>query len=141
MLGCALNSLRMLRSVVLATASAFAVVPQASLAQSSAQGGAQNLPSVTVNAPETRRRAPAAAVRRAARPSPQTAASRRPLQQRNVGFVETPRGPVNGYVATRSSSGTKTNTPIMQTPQSVSVIGAEQIRDQKPNPSYSREGA
>ncbi|XUJ37609.1 TonB-dependent siderophore receptor [Bradyrhizobium japonicum] len=123
----------MLRSAVLATASAFAVVPQASLAQSSAQGGAQNLPSVTVDAPETRRRAPAAAVRRATRPSPQTAASRRPLQQRNVGFVETPRGPVNGYVANRSSSGTKTNTPIMQTPQSVSVIGAEQIRDQKPN--------
>ncbi|MFK4516104.1 iron complex outermembrane receptor protein [Bradyrhizobium japonicum] len=133
MLGCALNSLRMLRSVVLATASAFAVVPQASLAQSSAQGGAQNLPSVTVDAPETRRRAPAAAVRRAARPSVQSAASRRPVQQRNVGFVETPRGPVNGYVANRSSSGTKTNTPIMETPQSVSVIGAEQIRDQKPN--------
>ncbi|KGT74976.1 ligand-gated channel [Bradyrhizobium japonicum] len=123
----------MLRSVVLATASAFAVVPQASLAQSSAQGGAQNLPSVTVDAPETRRRAPAAAVRRAARPSVQSAASRRPVQQRNVGFVETPRGPVNGYVANRSSSGTKTNTPIMETPQSVSVIGAEQIRDQKPN--------
>lgn len=133
MLGCALNSLRMLRSVVLASASAFAVVPQASLAQSSAQGGAQNLPSVTVDAPETRRRAPAAAVRRAARPSVQSAASRRPVQQRNVGFVETPRGPVNGYVANRSSSGTKTNTPIMETPQSVSVIGAEQIRDQKPN--------
>lgn len=60
-------------------------------------------------------------------------ASRKPLPQRNAGFVETPRGPVNGYVAGRSSSGTKTNTPIMETPQSVSVIGAEQIRDQKPN--------
>jgi iron complex outermembrane receptor protein len=29
-------------------------------------------------------------------------------------------------------AGTKTNTPIMQTPQSLSVIGSEQIRDQKP---------
>ena len=29
-------------------------------------------------------------------------------------------------------AGTKTNTPIMQTPQSISVIGSEQIRDQKP---------
>ncbi|CUU18101.1 TonB-dependent siderophore receptor [Bradyrhizobium barranii] len=123
----------MLRSAVLATASAFVLVPQDSLAQSSAQGGAQNLPSVTVTAPEARRRAPAAAARRVARPSAETAVSRRPLQQRNVGFVETPRGPVNGYVANRSSSGTKTNTPIMETPQSVSVIGAEQIRDQKPN--------
>ncbi|MCK1275199.1 TonB-dependent siderophore receptor [Bradyrhizobium sp. 61] len=123
----------MLRSAVLATASAFVLVPQASLAQSSAQGGAQNLPSVTVTAPEARRRASAAAARRVARPSVETAASRRPLQQRNVGFVETPRGPVNGYVANLSSSGTKTNTPIMETPQSVSVIGTDQIRDQKPN--------
>lgn len=123
----------MLRSAVLATASAWVLMPQALLAQSSAQSGAQNLPSVTVTAPEARRRAPAAAVRRAARPSAQSAASRRPVQQRNVGFVETPRGPVNGYVAGRSSSGTKTNTPIIETPQSVSVIGAEQIRDQKPN--------
>lgn len=122
----------MLRSAVLATASAWVLMPQASLAQSSAQSGAQNLPSVTVTAPEARRRAAATAPRRAPRPSAQTAASSRPVQQRNVGFVETPRGAVNGYVANRSSSGTKTNTPIIETPQSVSVISAEQIRDQKP---------
>ncbi len=30
-------------------------------------------------------------------------------------------------------AGTKTNTPIMETPQAISVIGREQIRDQKPN--------
>lgn len=123
----------MLRSAVLATASAWVLVPQASLAQSSAQPGAQNIPSVTVTAPEARRRAAAAPQRHAPRSSVQTAASRKPQPQRDVGFVETPRGPVNGYVAKRSSSGTKTNTPIMETPQSVSVIGAEQIRDQKPN--------
>jgi iron complex outermembrane receptor protein len=29
-------------------------------------------------------------------------------------------------------TGTKTNTPLMETPQSISVIGADQIRDQKP---------
>lgn len=108
-------------------------MPQASLAQSSGQGGAQNLPSVTVTAPEARRRAPAAAVRTTPRRSVQTSRRNKPLPQRNAGFVETPTGPVNGYVATRSSSGTKTNTPIMETPQSVSVIGAEQIRDQKAN--------
>lgn len=39
---------------------------------------------------------------------------------------------MQGYVAGRSMAATKTNTPIMQTPQSVSVIGSEQIRDQKP---------
>lgn len=122
----------MLRSAVLATASAWVLLPQAALAQSSAQSGATNLPPVTVAAPEQRRRAATTAPRRVQR-SAQSANSQKPQPQRNVGFVETPRGPVHGYVANRSSSGTKTNTPIMQTPQSVSVIGAEQIRDQKPN--------
>lgn len=130
--GGALNSLGMLRSAVLATASAWVLMPQASLAQSSAQSGAQSLPSVTVTAPEQRRRAATTAPRRAQR-STAVANNRKPQPQRNVGFVETARGPVHGYVANRSSSGTKTNTPIMETPQAVSVIGAEQIRDQKPN--------
>jgi iron complex outermembrane recepter protein len=122
----------MLRSAVLATASACLLVPQASSAQSSPQGGAQKLPPVTVAAPEARRAA-APAPRRTQRRAAQAASERKPQPQREVGFVETPRGPVHGYVANRSASGTKTNTPIMQTPQSVSVIGAEQIRDQKPN--------
>lgn len=131
--GCALNSLGMLRSAVLATASAWVLVPQASLAQSPAQSGAQNIPSVTVTAPEARRRAAPSVQRRAPRSSQQTANRSKPQPQRNVGSVETPLGPVHGYVAGRSSSGTKTNTPIMETPQAVSVIGAEQIRDQKAN--------
>ena len=44
-----------------------------------------------------------------------------------------PRGPINGYVADRSLTGTKTNTPLMETPQSISVVGREEIRDQNPN--------
>jgi iron complex outermembrane receptor protein len=43
-----------------------------------------------------------------------------------------PRGPIDGYVAQTSMTGTKTNTPLMETPQAISVVGAEQIRDQKP---------
>ncbi|WP_162496323.1 TonB-dependent siderophore receptor [Bradyrhizobium canariense] len=121
----------MLRSAMLATASAWVLLPQASLAQSPAQIGAQNIPSVTVAAPEARRAI--SVQRRAPRSSQQTANRNRPQPPRNVGFVETPLGPVHGYVAGRSSSGTKTNTPIMETPQAVSVIGAEQIRDQKAN--------
>lgn len=117
---------------MLATASAWVLLPQASLAQSPAQIGAQNIPSVTVTAPEARRRA-ISVQRRAPRSSQQTANRNRPQPPRNVGFVETPLGPVHGYVAGRSSSATKTNTPIMETPQAVSVIGAEQIRDQKAN--------
>ena len=39
-------------------------------------------------------------------------------------------GPVEGYVARKSLAGTKTDTPISRTPQSVSVVGKDQIRDQ-----------
>ncbi|GMO72048.1 hypothetical protein BwSH20_55340 [Bradyrhizobium ottawaense] len=38
-------------------------------------------------------------------------------------------GPVQGFVATRSATGTKTNTPLIETPQSVSVVTQDQIRD------------
>ncbi|TPQ38393.1 TonB-dependent siderophore receptor, partial [Bradyrhizobium guangdongense] len=121
----------MLRSAVLATTSALALLPQASFAQSSSPGGAQNLPPVSVASPETRRPVASSAPRRVARPV-LTTSGRKPEPQRDVRFVETPRGPIQGYVARRSGSGTKTNTPIMETPQSLSVVGAEQIRDQKP---------
>jgi iron complex outermembrane receptor protein len=40
-------------------------------------------------------------------------------------------GPVQGYAATRSATGTKTDTRLLETPQSIAVIGAEQIADQK----------
>lgn len=35
-----------------------------------------------------------------------------------------------GFVATRSATGTKTDTPIMETPQSISVVTADQIKTQ-----------
>ncbi|SDE75871.1 iron complex outermembrane recepter protein [Variovorax sp. CF079] len=39
---------------------------------------------------------------------------------------------VNGYVARRSASGSKTDTPIIETPQSISVVTKRQLEDQKP---------
>ncbi|WGS18187.1 MULTISPECIES: TonB-dependent siderophore receptor [unclassified Bradyrhizobium] len=130
-----MNHSCLLRIAASATASALALLPHSSFAQgtttSSQQSGARALPPVVVASPETRRRTTTAAprrIQRAARP----AASQKPPPVRNVGLVESPRGPIQGYVAHRSSSGTKTNTPIMETPQSVSVVGSEQIRDQKP---------
>ncbi|MGY2053071.1 TonB-dependent siderophore receptor [Methylobacterium sp. JK268] len=45
--------------------------------------------------------------------------------------VESPTGPVQGFVATRSATATKTNTPLIETPQSISVVGREQIDVQK----------
>lgn len=43
---------------------------------------------------------------------------------------ETATGPVYGYVATRSATGTKTDTPLNEIPQSISVITTDQITDQ-----------
>lgn len=43
---------------------------------------------------------------------------------------EAARGPIDGYVARTSASATKTATPISETPQAISVIGAKQIQDQ-----------
>jgi iron complex outermembrane recepter protein len=38
-------------------------------------------------------------------------------------------GPVQGYVARRSTAGTKTDTPLNKTPQSIAVVGQEQMKD------------
>ncbi|GGI53151.1 TonB-dependent siderophore receptor [Oxalicibacterium solurbis] len=46
-----------------------------------------------------------------------------------TGQVETATGPVDGYMARRSATATKTDTSIVETPQSISVVSAEQIRD------------
>jgi len=129
-----LKSRDLLRIAASATASVLVFWPQAPFAQSSfspPQPGAQSLPPVVVASPEARRRPASTAPRRTHR-AVQTASSTKPQPQRGVGFVESPRGAIQGYVAGRSMTGTKTNTPIMETPQAISVVGREQIRDQKP---------
>ena len=40
-------------------------------------------------------------------------------------------GPIQGYFATQSAAGTKTSTPLIETPQAISVVGAKQIEDQR----------
>ncbi len=44
--------------------------------------------------------------------------------------AESPTGPVSGYVATRSLSGTKTDTAVIETPQSISIVTKDQMRAQ-----------
>lgn len=39
---------------------------------------------------------------------------------------------VSGYVAARSVAGTKTDTPLLETPQAISVVTRQQIEDQQP---------
>jgi iron complex outermembrane receptor protein len=44
--------------------------------------------------------------------------------------AQTATGPVHGYVATRSITAAKTDTSILEIPQSISVITADRMRDQ-----------
>jgi iron complex outermembrane receptor protein len=44
--------------------------------------------------------------------------------------VESAYGPVDGYVATRSATGTKTDTPILEIPQAINVVTAAQVETQ-----------
>ncbi len=45
------------------------------------------------------------------------------------GEKETATGPVNGYAAKRSATATKTDTPLIEVPQSISVIGREELEE------------
>ncbi len=46
---------------------------------------------------------------------------------------QTAWGPVDGYIATNTATGIKTDTPISEIPQSVSVVTRDQIQDQGAN--------
>lgn len=81
---------------------AFALAPAAALAQPAAPAAAASAPEATLPAIRA------------------TATVER----------ETATGPVRGTVARRSATATKTDTPLAEVPQSITVIGAEQIRDQ-----------
>jgi len=59
---------------------------------------------------------------------PQGASAPVPLAPLTVeGIAETGTGPVDGYVAKRSAAGTKTDTPIVETPQTINVVTRDQI--------------
>src|SRR5262249_51167535 len=113
----------------------------AQTAPSSDSNSATQLPPVTVESPKPRTQS--GGTGRAGR-SMHTTARRAAPRQRNteatqtahtetaasVGTFRQANGPIDGYVAHRSLVGTKTNTPIIEVPQAISVIGREQIRDQ-----------
>lgn len=70
---------------------------------------------------------------------PETSAKQTSVNEANVDQLpevkvsadqEKTNGVVNGYVAKRAKTATKTDTPIIETPQSISVITKDQMRDQ-----------
>jgi iron complex outermembrane receptor protein len=95
---------------------------------------AQQLPPVLVET--TKPKAPVAAKKKKAKSQGQAVVSPVPQSQQqgtqNTSRGETGIGPVNGYVATQTTSGTKTDTPIVEIPRSLDVITADQIRNLQP---------
>jgi iron complex outermembrane receptor protein len=95
---------------------------------------ANQLPPVVVQSPAqpvVRRPAPARAARPAVRPRAQTARTTAPVTQAAPAQAgERGIGPVDGFVATQSVTATKMDTPILQTPQSISVVTQDQIQAQ-----------
>src|SRR5262249_22739573 len=121
---------------VLAIAAATLVGPSPAQAQSAGTGSSQELPSVNVTAPATNR----AATRTApAHRSSGGNARRRQQVARSTQAVTAPKpfgvsqdvktGTVGVY-ANSTSVATKTNTPLINIPQSVNVVTKEFIRDQ-----------
>lgn len=78
--------------------------------------------------PEVRVAAPRARPRRAARVVPTPAPATEQPGPVQVG--ESGTGPVVGYSARQSVTATKTDTPLLETPQSISVVTKDQIKDQ-----------
>lgn len=74
--------------------------------------------------------APAAPVAPASAASAPAAATGQLPVVRVRAAAETATGPVSGYRARRSATATKTDTPLSETPQSITVVTADQIIDQ-----------
>lgn len=62
--------------------------------------------------------------------TPQGAAQLEPV--RVEGHAPSAFGPADGYIAFRSATATKTDTPLIETPASISVVTREQIEAQQP---------
>ncbi len=124
---------RAIRVAMIGSVSVLAIaasLPDAVHAQSS------SLPPVTVDAPTRQQARPARPSRHAA---PARNAVRRPalapqqapaVSAAGLGDPQRPGGPGVGYVASRSVTGTKTDTSLLETPQAISVVTRQQIEDQ-----------
>ncbi|WP_229197090.1 TonB-dependent siderophore receptor [Bradyrhizobium acaciae] len=117
-------------------AAAGANVASAQAQSSPPQNNASVLPAVTVDQPGAAKKRAAAASSQNTRFSRAVAANRRsrvatpaqsqaPRSQGSSGNI----GTTTGYVATGSTAGTKTNTALIETPQSLSVVTQQELRD------------
>ena len=94
---------------------------------------------MTVDAPQQQsvrrpQRSRSAAASRSSRPASARAGNQQaqsiPASRSAGRTTESAWGHVDGYVATRSGTGTKTDTPLIETPQAISVVTQDQIQAQ-----------
>ena len=125
-------------SLVAATVCAATLAASTAEAQQAAQPaqGAAELPAVEVvakkkAAPAKKKQATKSAPVKKAAPVQAAAPAPEPASDNPApGTPGSGTGPVEGYVAKSSGTGTKTDTPLRETPQSISVVGKDEIRDQ-----------
>src|SRR3569833_2680093 len=95
----------------------------------------QELPAIVVqqNKPRTAKPKPAR-VQRASRATSRRAATNRGQVAPDAAAAgtkpETATSHVDGYLATVSGTGTMTDTPLRETPQTITVVSADQVQDQ-----------
>ncbi len=113
---------------------AMGTISEAQAQTAPGQGAASSLPPVTVTAPEAKRRASNTPARAntGARSRPTQTARRPEVVPETKPFAEThdARTGTAGYYANSTSVGTKTNTPLLNVPQSVAVLTKDFIQDQ-----------
>lgn len=88
------------------------------------------LPPVTVEAAPQKKKPKQAAKKSAAKAAAQQSPTPQAPTKAPPTSYEAATGPVQGMVAKQSATGTKTGTPLIETPQSISVITKEQIEQQ-----------
>jgi iron complex outermembrane receptor protein len=98
------------------------------------QSGATTLDPIHIDSPAKRAKPRAASQKRAQQrnASRRTAPARQPDADRQVQplSVESPKGHVDGIVAHRSMTGTKTDASLLETPQSITVVTQDQVQAQ-----------
>lgn len=127
----AVSTLRSFRFLVGVAPAALGLLSATAEAQQSGQQGQGNveLPALTVETAAKKKAAAkkVTAVPQAAAPQPAPAPAAAP-EPRGAGPGI---GPVNGYVPVETTTGSKSATPVTAIPQSVSVVGREELNDRK----------
>ncbi|MFD0987383.1 TonB-dependent siderophore receptor, partial [Methyloligella solikamskensis] len=105
---------------------------EATPASETGEGPSTELPEITVQAPYEAPPAPPQPTQTASAPArtPAPAPVETDIEDGVTVDAESAWGPVDGYVAERTGTGIKTDTPLNEIPQSITVVTEQQIQDQ-----------